>query len=189
MRFVMRLLVSSACLLAAAVSVPAVRAAAPAPGDGEVPPNVRISIELGRIAAGGKTSATSYQIVVAANGEAAEMESNSRVPIPTTVFNTSKADGDKIVPVTSFTYQNVGFTARLRVSVDPGSRLLVSGKVDSSFILDGQTGGDPAQPPRIESLSQELNLLLHDGKPLRVTTIGDGGTGSLYMEIKAELLR
>jgi general secretion pathway protein D len=49
------------------------------------------------------------------DGEKAEIHIGDRVPIPSTTFNTSNTIGGNIVPVTSFTYQNVG----IEISVEP----------------------------------------------------------------------
>ncbi|NIM61145.1 MAG: hypothetical protein GTO30_05645, partial [Acidobacteria bacterium] len=49
-----------------------------------------------------------------AEGEEAEILIGDRVPIPTTTFNTSNTIGSSVVPITSFTYQNVGITVRVK---------------------------------------------------------------------------
>jgi len=50
-------------------------------------------------------------------GEKAEILIGDRVPIPSTSFNTSQTVGGNIVPITSFTYQNVGITVQVEPRV------------------------------------------------------------------------
>ena len=50
-------------------------------------------------------------------GERAEILIGDRIPIPTTSFNTSQTVGGNIVPITSFTYQNVGITVQIEPRV------------------------------------------------------------------------
>ncbi len=103
----------------------------------------------------------------------------ARVPIPV-----SRGGGDPDHPVASFSYQNVGFTASVEAHVLPGGKIMLAGNIeDSSLSEPGRPGG-----PIIQTLDQRLVAVLDDGAPLRINSIEETGTRSLYIEIKADRL-
>jgi general secretion pathway protein D len=80
-------------------------------------------------------------------GEQAEILIGDRVPIPTTSFNTSQTIGGNIVPITSFTYQNVGITVQIEPRVHHNREVTLRVQVEISQISDFvDTGGGQSQP-------------------------------------------
>jgi general secretion pathway protein D len=82
-----------------------------------------------------------------AEGERAEILIGDRVPIPTTSFNTSQTVGGNIVPITSFTYQNVGITVQIEPRVHHNREITLTVQVEASQINSFvETTGGQAQP-------------------------------------------
>jgi len=82
-----------------------------------------------------------------AEGERAEILIGDRVPIPTTSFNTSQTVGGNIVPITSFTYQNVGITVQIEPRVHHNKEVTLQVQVEISQVTGTvETGGGQAQP-------------------------------------------
>ncbi len=67
-------------------------------------------------------------------GEEASILIGDRVPIPTTTFNTSNTVGGNIVPITSFTYQNVGITVRVKPRVHHNREVTLQVEVEISRV-------------------------------------------------------
>jgi len=97
-------------------------------------------------------------------GERAEIMIGDRVPIPTTSFNTSQTIGGNIVPITSFTYQNVGITVNIEPRVHHNKEVTLTVQVEvsqiSSFIdtAAGQT------QPIIGTRQIQTVIRLRDGE-------------------------
>ena len=112
----MRLRTACSILVVALVlTVPAVADENHAP----VPDNVLITFHVGTVEKGKDIIQKTYEMVVIADGESVDMATGARIPSPTTSFNVSD-DGTRVgVPMTSYTYQQVGFSARVRTVVNP----------------------------------------------------------------------
>jgi general secretion pathway protein D len=67
-------------------------------------------------------------------GEEASILIGDRVPIPTTTFNTSNTIGGNVVPITSFTYQNVGITVRVKPRVHHNREVTLQVEVEISRV-------------------------------------------------------
>ena len=67
-------------------------------------------------------------------GEQAEILIGDRIPIPTTSFNTSQTVGGNIVPITSFTYQNVGITVQIEPRVHHNKEVTLKVQVEISQV-------------------------------------------------------
>ena len=142
--------------------------------------NVLITFTVGRIDSGHDVPLKSYSLLAAGNGEKAEMMTGARVPIPVT-----RATADPAKPVTSFTYQNVGFTAVVEALVLPSGKIKLAGSIeDSSLAQPTHSGGGPI----IQTLQQQLTAILDDGMPLRINSVEETETRSLYIEMKADVL-
>jgi len=82
-----------------------------------------------------------------AEGERAEILIGDRVPIPTTSFNTSQTIGGNIVPITSFTYQNVGITVQIEPRVHHNREVTLNVQVEMSQVTGVvETTAGQAQP-------------------------------------------
>jgi len=80
-------------------------------------------------------------------GERAEIMIGDRVPIPTTSFNTSQTVGGNIVPITSFTYQNVGITVQIEPRVHHNKEVTLNVQVEISQVTGVvETAAGQAQP-------------------------------------------
>ncbi len=80
-------------------------------------------------------------------GERAELLIGDRVPIPTTSFNTSQTVGGNIVPITSFTYQNVGITVQIQPRVHHNKEVTLKVQVEVSQVTGAvETSAGQAQP-------------------------------------------
>ena len=172
-----------ACVMAAMVlgSVgPAVMADDQDSTQGSEFPNVLITFTVGRIDSGGDVPLKSYSLLTSGNGERTEMMTGARVPIPVT-----RATADPANPVTSFNYQNVGFTAVVEARVLSSGKIKLAGSIeDSSLAPAAHSGGGPI----IQTLQQQLTAILDDGTPLRINSVEETDTRSLYIEIKADVL-
>ena len=157
------------------VAAPAVAQSPPA-GD-----NIQVTLGVASERDGKPDHAKSFSLVCRI-GEEAQLNVSSRIPVPSTTFSTS-ADKE-VTPVTSFTYQNVGFVAQLKCYGAGNGRIGIKGKVDDAS-LRGAAPGAPGQPV-IATFSQELNVVLSPGKPLTVARFSDmkGVVTSLTIEAK-----
>lgn len=139
-------------------------------------PNVLITFTVGRIDAGGNVPLKSYQLLAPGNGERVEMMTGARVPIPV-----DRATAEQ--PATSFSYQNVGFTAAVEALVLPDGKIQLAGNIeDSSLAGPVPSGGGPI----IQTLDQRVVAVLDDGVPLRINSVEETETRSLYIEIEAD---
>ncbi|MBD3866622.1 MAG: hypothetical protein IFK94_00710 [Acidobacteria bacterium] len=97
-------------------------------------------------------------------GEKAEILIGDRVPIPTTSFNTSQTVGGNIVPITSFTYQNVGITVQMEARVHHNKEVTLTVQVEVSQVTGSvETGSGQAQPI-IGTRQIQSVLRLRDGE-------------------------
>jgi general secretion pathway protein D len=97
-------------------------------------------------------------------GEQAEILIGDRVPIPTTSFNTSQTVGGNIVPLTSFTYQNVGVTVQLEPRVHHNKEITLKVQVEMSQLgapVETVGGG---QQPTIGTRQIQTVIRLRDGE-------------------------
>ena len=126
------------------------------------PLQVELTIRVGSMEDGKREPRREYD-VIAINGQQSEFVSGGRVPIPTTSFNTS--NGNEAVPMTAFTYQNVGFSAQLQVWVD-GDAIRLDANIEDSHLSE-----QPAvqERPIIATHQQRVHAILEDGVPLQLT--------------------
>jgi len=98
-------------------------------------------------------------------GEKAEILIGDRVPIPTTSFNTSQTVGGNIVPITSFTYQNVGITLQIEPRVHHNQEVTLKVQVEVSQVTGAVSAGEgsPAQPI-IGTRNIQTTIRLRDGE-------------------------
>jgi len=99
-------------------------------------------------------------------GEKAEILIGDRVPIPTTSFNTSQTVGGNIVPITSFTYQNVGITVQIEPRVHHNKEVTLKVQVEVSQISGQQRSGgvNGQDQPIIGTRTIQTVIRLRDGE-------------------------
>jgi hypothetical protein len=97
-------------------------------------------------------------------GEQAEILIGDRVPIPTTSFNTSQTIGGNIVPITSFTYQNVGITVQMEPRVHHNREVTLRIQVEMSNLgAPVETNAGQSQPT-IGTRQIQTVIRLRDGE-------------------------
>ena len=144
-------------------------------------PNVRITITIGDVEGPGQTTERTHRMVTR-HGERCEMMMGWRMPIPTTKLD---EDGS---PVTTYVYQNVGVTARLEARHLSDGRVMIGGQIEASGTREDARPGDSTKPPVIGTFQQVVNVILKDGKPLRIAEVPDPEGGTLYVELQADVL-
>lgn len=100
-------------------------------------------------------------------GEKAEILIGDRVPIPTTSFNTANTLNQGIVPITSYTYQNVGITLKLEPRVHHNKEITLKAEVEVSQIAGEvcSTQGQSQQcQPIIGTRQIQTTIRLRDGE-------------------------
>jgi len=113
-------------------------------------------------------------------GEEGKLTIGDRVPIPATTFNSSNTIGGNIVPITSFTYQNVGIIIGIKPRVHHNKEVTVELKLELSQVKGSvETSGGISQPI-IGTRTVETNLRLGDGQTnLLAGLIADNERSSL----------
>lgn len=146
--------------------------------------NIRVTITYDTTEAGGKKVVTTRE-VVAQERSRATLLIGSRVPIATTRAQGDGEDDDGSTPVTSYTYQNVGFSADLRAWVLPDGRISLEAQMESSRVSPHSAD---AEHPVILTYQQQIQVVLEEGKPMRVTRVEDPERLSGHFELTAEVV-
>jgi general secretion pathway protein D len=97
-------------------------------------------------------------------GEKAEILIGDRVPIPTTSFNTSQTIGGNIVPITSFTYQNVGITVQIEPRVHHNKEVTLKVQVEVSQLAGSVSSPGGFSQPIIGTRQIQTVIRLRDGE-------------------------
>jgi general secretion pathway protein D len=97
-------------------------------------------------------------------GEKAEIVIANRVPIPNTSFNTSQTVGGNIVPITSFTYQNVGITLQLEPRVHHNKEVTLKVQLEVSNLAGTVNLGTGVTQPIIGTRQVQTVIRLRDGE-------------------------
>lgn len=158
------------------LSLPAL-AASPPPAASSTP-NVRVTFEVGKLEGETKTAASSYQLVASGSGGPAQLISSSRVPIPS---------GDPEPGTTAFTYQNVGMEASLEVSLVGDDRIRLHGRLEASVIRERESTATGLAAPVIGTLRQDFDVVVQDGRSVRLARVEEPGAGTVYIDVVAEL--
>ena len=146
-------------------------------------PNVKLTIEVGRLEPGKAASPSKYEMIVPMNGST-QMSSGVRLPVPTgwgIVGAPSKTDSTG--GVVSYNYSTVGLSARLSVYPKAQNRLQVQGSIDAS-VLKGWRGGNP-DVPLIGGISENIDVTVEPGKRVRFMSVAEPELGNLYIELAA----
>lgn len=97
-------------------------------------------------------------------GEEGKITIGDRVPIPATTFNTSQTIGGNIVPVTSFTYQNVGIIVSIEPRVHHNKEITLKLSVEISSLAGSVEGTGGVSQPIIGTRTVETVIRLKDGE-------------------------
>jgi general secretion pathway protein D len=97
-------------------------------------------------------------------GEKATVRIGDRIPIPTTTFNTNQTVGGNVVPITSFTYQNVGINIDIEPRVHHNKEVTLKLKVEVSSLAGQVSAGAGVSQPIIGTREIETQIRLKDGE-------------------------
>jgi len=97
-------------------------------------------------------------------GEKAELHIGDRVPIPSTTFNTSNTIGTSVVPITSFTYQNVGIEISMEPRVHHNREITLKLNVTVSSVSGYVQGTGGVDQPIIGQRQIQTVIRLKDGE-------------------------
>ncbi len=97
-------------------------------------------------------------------GEDGKITIGDRVPIPATTFNSSQTVGGNIVPITSFTYQNVGIIVDIKPRVHHNKEVTLELKLEISSLAGSVEGSGGVSQPIIGTRTIETTIRLKDGE-------------------------
>ncbi|MEE9291796.1 MAG: secretin N-terminal domain-containing protein, partial [Acidobacteriota bacterium] len=97
-------------------------------------------------------------------GAKASVRIGDRIPIPTTTFNTTQNIGGSVIPITSFTYQNVGINIDLEPRVHHNREITLILKVEVSSLAGVVAAGGGISQPIIGTREIETTIRLKDGE-------------------------
>jgi general secretion pathway protein D len=98
-------------------------------------------------------------------GERAEVLIGDRIPIPTTSFNTGQTVGSNIVPITSYTYQNVGITVQIEPRVHHNKEVTLRVSLEASQVTGSvPTGTGGQEQPIIGTRQIQTVIRLRDNE-------------------------
>jgi general secretion pathway protein D len=110
-------------------------------------------------------------------GEKANLHLGDSVPIPTTTFNTAGTVGGNVVPITSFTYQEVGIVIEIEPRVHHNREVTLKLNVEVSQLGDQVSTGNGQSSPSINTRQINTVIRLKDGETnLLAGLIRDDGT-------------
>ena len=182
---ILSMVVAVAALLAPAVSAQdAVAQEKSAPST-----NVAITITVGDTVPedGEGPDERNFRMVMLAAGRSTNLLVGWRMPIPST---RQPDDDPDAAPVTSYIYQNVGMSARLKPSRLEDVRFLVVGSIEvSGKRNEPEAERNEAGLPIIGTFQQDIYLVLRDGKKLRVAEVPDPEGGMIYIELQLDVMK
>jgi general secretion pathway protein D len=97
-------------------------------------------------------------------GEKANLHIGDRIPIPTTTFNTGSTVGTNVVPITSFTYQEVGIIIEIEPRVHHNREVTLNLVVEISDVTGEVNAGGGVSQPIIGSREIVTVIRLKDGE-------------------------
>jgi len=173
-------------LLVAAVLAALLLPAASAFAQSDANYNVRVTFTAGKLDGNkkeNKVPGKALSLVVTSGGPPASMLTGSRVPIPTKEI---QATDDGVVPVISYTYQNIGFSAEVEALILPNGWIQVRANLEDSWIEEG-TENENDQPV-VETRHQRINVILQEGAPIEIVRSTDDDDRIRWVDVKAEIL-
>lgn len=163
-----------------AVSHPAVaeQGSAARAGNGK---NVLVTLTISKTGGSGPPQKV-YKLVGQDESEA-QMLVGWRTPIPTV---TAARDDSGKPPMTSFTYQNIGVSARMMIHVLEQGRITLQGGIEISGEREGPAVGPGGQKaPIIGTFQQNLKVTVSPGKKVRIAEGPDPEGGTVSLDIEA----
>jgi general secretion pathway protein D len=98
-------------------------------------------------------------------GAKATVRIGDRIPIPNTTFNSAPTVGGTVgVPITSFTYQNVGINIDLEPRVHHNREITLKGKIEISSLSGQVAAGGGLTQPIIGTREIETTIRLRDNE-------------------------
>ncbi|MFQ5702147.1 MAG: secretin N-terminal domain-containing protein, partial [Acidobacteriota bacterium] len=97
-------------------------------------------------------------------GETANLHIGDSVPIPTTTFNTTTSVGGGVLPITSFTYQEVGIVIEIEPRVHHNKEVSLKLNVEVSALGDTINAGQGISQPTINTRQINTVIRLKDGE-------------------------
>ncbi|HXI02508.1 MAG TPA: secretin N-terminal domain-containing protein, partial [Candidatus Saccharimonadales bacterium] len=97
-------------------------------------------------------------------GEKANLHIGDSVPIPTTTFNTAGTVGTNVVPITSFTYQEVGIVIEIEPRVHHNNEISLKLNVEVSQLGDQVSTGQNQSAPAINTRQINTVIRLKNGE-------------------------
>ena len=146
--------------------------------------NVRVIFTAGKLDGTKKEEkvpAKSLSLVVTSGGPPASLLTGSRVPIPNTTVHTTE---DGVVPVTSYTYQNIGFSAEVEALILPNGWIQIRANVEDSWIEPGTEDDQPV----VETRHQQINVVLQEGEPIEIVRSTDEDDLIRWVDVEADIL-
>jgi len=158
--------------------------------------NVRIEVTISYQVGNGAPLRRTAVLTVADQGQGS-LRAGNQVAVPSTTFTpvaaTAKGDsaGSPPTPMTSFNYRSVGLNVDARNVYIQENKAKMSLSVEFSTI-DEKTSDAGGRPPSFPTFSQNLSLILENGKPLVVAQSSDyldNVERKQSVEVKATILR
>jgi general secretion pathway protein D len=97
-------------------------------------------------------------------GQKAQLIIGDKTPIPTTTFNTSTTAGTNVVPITSFTYQDVGIKIDVEPRVHHNREITLKLTLEVSQLGATINFGQGQSAPQIGTRTITSNIRLKDGE-------------------------
>src|SRR2546422_222445 len=103
------------------------------------------------------------QKIIESNDKAKSVRIGDRIPIPTTTFNAAPTVGGTVgVPITSFTYQNVGINIDVEPRVHHNKEITLKLKVEVSSLAGQISAGNGLSQPIIGTREIDTTIRLKD---------------------------
>ncbi|RMF73193.1 MAG: hypothetical protein D6738_09430, partial [Acidobacteria bacterium] len=96
--------------------------------------------------------------------EKGKIHIGDRVPIPATTFNSAQTIGGNVVPITSFTYQNIGIQLEVEPRVHHNKEITLKVSVEVSSLAGSVQGSGGVSQPIIGTRNVETVIRLRDGE-------------------------
>jgi len=167
-----------AALLAAGPVLAAEEDAAAGPPDGGRGADwTRLSVTVRE----GGGPARHFELPLRLDGNVSTLHEGGQVALPNAQFPASPKEG--VVPVTSFTYQNIGFDLRARARQAADGGIALSGDVKSTRVADGAA---PGAPPSFTNYDQTFAVRLRPGATTKVVDRRGGSSGDFQVEVSLQ---
>ena len=171
------------CFLLIVTAVTASAAPPESSAPAGVPPNVSVTLFVGKSGGPSGSEPKAYKMLGQA-GDPMRLLMGWRAPIPT-----RQSSGDGADAATNFIYQNIGVSADLQTDVLSDRRLAVHGQIEISGVRGAPLGElTSSKPTVIGTFQQALRVVVTPGKRMRVAEVPDPEGGTLHLDIQVDLV-